>query len=426
MGAKIGKGFSMLITLIAFFFILGFAINIHELGHFLACRIVGIGVLKFSFGFGPTLLKKKIGTTDFAISLLPFGGFVKMEGEETGEGGFYAAEAWKRIVIVFLGPFFNIVSAFVVLFAVLVVVGLMVTPHRVLKVEPGLGAAQAGLETGDVLIAINGTPVQDWEAALDLFDRLDRTEALVRVERAGSEQTVSLRVVTDSLGISPLIPPVLGSVMRGGPAFRAGLKRGDRLTSVGGQPVESWEAIVDIVRHAPRETLVVVYLRAGVPNQTRVIPLAVYDEAEKETLGQINVMMSTARRRVSVLKAFTLSVERGYDWVILTAQIFYKIIKGEYSRRNIGGPIAIARIAGQSARWGFESLLMLLAIISINLGMINLVPLPAFDGGVILMTIIEKVIRRPFKKNERQVIQQVGFGIIILLVLFTLYNDLTR
>ena len=426
MGARIGKGHSVLITLVAFFFILGFAINIHELGHFLACRMVGIGVLKFSFGFGPALLKKKIGATDFAISLLPFGGFVKMEGEETGEGGFYAAAAWKRIVIVFLGPLFNIISAFVLLFVVLVVIGLMVTPHRVLKVEPGLTAAQAGLETGDVLVTVNGTRILDWEMALDLFGRLEKTEALVCVEREGLEHTRRLRVVMDSLGLRPLVPPVLGTVMRGGPAFRAGLLKGDYLTSIGGQPVDSWEAIVDMIRKAPRETLVVLYLRAGVESETRVIPLAAYDEVEKETLGQINVMMSMARRRVSVVKAFALSIERGYDWVVLTAQIFYKIIKGEYSRRNIGGPIAIARIAGQSARWGLESLFMLLAIISINLGMINLVPLPAFDGGIILLTVIEKVIRRPFKKNERQIIQQVGFGIIVLLVLFTLYNDLTR
>lgn len=426
MVGPIRHGGDMIITIIAFLFILGFSVSIHEFGHFLSAKTLRIPVLKFSLGFGPAIFKKKIGETDFVISMLPVGGYVKLEGEDEGEGGFFAEPGWKRIIVFFLGPLFNVASAFGVLFLVFSLAGIMVNPYRTIVVEPGSSAERVGLLTGDTLKAINDLPVDSWESVVDLLEKNKPQEILLKIGRAGAEYSFKVMDNPDSLGIKPLIPALLGSVKRGGPASRAGLRKGDLIGAINGIVTTNWDEMTEIIRRSAGDTLTIGYLRAGRELQTTVVPKPLWDETVGDTVGQINVMMDLGRRRVSVPHAFSLAIQRGGDWLVLTGQILYKIITGKVSRKNIGGPIAIAKTAGESARWGIENLFFLLAIISVNLGIVNLIPLPAFDGGLIVITLFEEITRRPLKKKERQIIQQIGFAIIILLILFVTFNDLTR
>ncbi len=416
----------MIITLVAFLFILGFAITIHELGHFLTAKVLKIPVLKFSLGWGPALFRKKIGDTDFIIAIIPVGGYVKIAGEEEGEGGWYDEPFWKRILVVFYGPVFNIISAFLILFSIFSVSGVVINPYTSIIVEDNLYSARAGLMTGDTIKSISGLPVENWESALQIFNLNRGREVEIKVGRNGIEHRFKVMVNLDSLGIRPNVPPILGIVQRGEPAWKAGLKKGDRIISIDDRAISTWDELVDIVRHSPRETLTIRYLRADQEFETKVITRVKWDEMKNESIGVMNVMMNLEHKAVSIPEALSLSLQRSSEWILLTVTILYKIITGEVSRKNIGGPIAIAKTAGESARWGLENLLLLLAIISINLGIVNLVPIPLFDGGLIVMNFFEGISGRPIKKNVRFVLQQIGIAIIVILILFTLYNDITR
>ena len=449
----------MIVTILAFLFILAFSITIHEFGHFLIAKLFKIPVEKFSIGYGPPLIRKQIGETDFRIAYFPLGGYVKIAGEEEGELtqktqnekgteetegttlntlsgaegkaggevlGFYDAPIYKRVLIVLAGPLFNIMSAVFVFVVVLAGFGLLVNPYMRIEVEPGSLAQEAGLTENDSIITIAGQEVTDWDRAFDILSEREGQMVDIGFVREGRLMEKSIRVVFDSLGIQPLVPPILGSLKLDGPAHKAGMKQGNRVLSIEGKNIETWNQMVDTVRNSVGIPLRFVWLDNDVEKEAVITPVAFYDPTTEDTIGQVGAIMPLQRRFLPLPDVVSHAVQRSSEVIWLTLRTLYQLIIGRVSRRAIGGPIAIAQLSGESARWGFENLLGLLAIISINLGLINLFPLPALDGGHVVISVIEAIRNKRFSKRTRLIIQQIGYAIILLLIVFVTFNDITR
>lgn len=451
-----------------FLLLLAFCITIHEFGHFLVAKLFRIPVEKFSIGFGPPLFRKKIGETDFRIAYFPLGGYVKMVGEEEGsilkekkallekqkriedqqrktvntkihdktedkqkiqtdaQPGFYDAPIYKRVLVVFSGPLFNIISAFLVFAITFVTYGIFVNPYMKVEVEKDSPAAKAGFFTNDSIISVNGQSVKDWHELWKIVSNNKNADAIVTVIRNNSAVDIRLPLDADPTGLNPLIPPILGPIQFGGPAYKAGMKSGDRVLNINDQDIKNWYQMVEIVRKSKGVALRFVWQHNNEIKNAEITPAPGLDPVTLDTIGQINVIQPLMRKSLSPFMALTLSFNRSSGVIWLTIKTLYQLIIGKISRKSLGGPIAILKLSGESARWGFEYLLGLLALISINLGLINLFPIPALDGGHILIAIIETIRRKRFSRQTRLVIQQIGYAIILLLIIFVTFNDITR
>jgi regulator of sigma E protease len=464
----------MLVTILAFLFILAFSITIHEFGHFLIAKFFKIPVEKFSIGYGPPLIRKRIGETDFRIAYFPLGGYVKIAGEDEGEvthktlstedteqqvtqntlkgkdtestdrrptetterqytegteketAGFYDAPIYKRVLIVLAGPMFNIISAFFVFMIVAGVYGLLVNPYMKIKVEPGSEAERAGLVTNDSIVAVAGSRVKDWDEAFELMSAREDQEVTVGIVRGGMYLEKQMLITVDFLGIMPVVPAILGSLKLDGPAQNAGMKPGSRILHIDDQTIETWDQMIDIVRASREIPLHFVWKHNEEVKEAYITPVTYYDPVSQDTIGQIGAIMPLERRYLAFAEVFSFSVERSREVLWLTIRTLFQLVTGRISRRAIGGPIAIAQLSGESARWGFENLLGLLAIISINLGLINLFPIPVLDGGHVVISLIEALRRKRFSHRTRLIIQQIGYAIILLLIVFVTFNDITR
>jgi regulator of sigma E protease len=454
----------MIVTILAFLFVLAFSITIHEFGHFLIAKLFKIPVEKFSIGYGPPLVRMQIGETDFRIAYFPLGGYVKIAGEEEGEltqkalnrgstedterdaqnalkdhteealkalkgsgvASFYEAPIYQRVLIVLAGPLFNIFSAFFVFVVILAGFGILVNPYMNIEVEIGGAAEKAGLMDNDSIVRLAGTTIKDWDAMYDVLSEHNGQEISIGLVRNGEYLQKWILVNIDSLGMQPIVPPILGSLKLDGPAYRAGMKQGDRVLRIGETDITSWNQMVDTVRKSVSIPLDFVWTHKGTEQRATITPAGTFDPISGDTIGQIGVIMPLERLQVPLSDVVSMSATRSVEVVWLTLKTLYQLIIGRISRRAIGGPIAIARLSGESARWGFENLLGLLAIISINLGLINLFPIPVLDGGHVVISVIEAIRRKRFSKRTRIIIQQIGYAIILLLIVFVTFNDITR
>ena len=435
----------VLYSIMPFLFILGFCITIHEFGHFLLAKIFGIPVEKFSIGYGPPLVRMKIGETDFRIAYFPLGGYVKMAGEDEGkilkhdkeplpkpetqappEGqlGFYDAPIYKRIIVVLAGPMFNLFSAFIVLFFIFVIYGLIITPYMRVQIVKGSYYENSGLVNGDSIIALDGTPVSYWEELLDHAD--NREEIIVTALRDGEVVNIAVFFEAESTGLRPLIPPLIANLKQNGPADKAGMKKGDLVLRIDDQQMHTWYEMVEIVRQTRDIPLVFEWQHGDEERLAEITPTTIYDPVAEDTIGQIGVFMPHSRKYLSIINAIGLAIERTVEMTYRMLDIFYQLITHQIPTNQIGGPIAIFKLSAESAHWGFEHLLGLLTIISINLGIINLFPIPALDGGHILIGTIEAIRRKRFSKKTILIMQQIGYALILLLILFVTFNDITR
>jgi regulator of sigma E protease len=347
-------------TIIATVVVLGVLIFVHELGHFLVAKWSGVGVLTFSLGFGPKLLGRKIGETLYQVSIIPLGGYVKMVGEEPGEKippeliakSFSAQPVRRRLAIVFAGPFFNFLFA-VVAFAVIFMAGMPTLLPEVGEVKPDLPAAQAGLQKGDRILEVNGTPVKRWEdLAGVIHDSIDRPLEL-KVDRGGKTFQVSVT------------PQVSAQKNIFGDEVRVGL--------IGISPSGNF-----------------------------------------------------FKERLDPFTASYRALVQSWRVTELTVVSIMKMIEGKVSAKTIGGPILIAQLAGQQAKAGVLSLMLFMAVISINLLILNVLPIPVLDGWHIFLFLVEGVIRRPVSLKIRERAQQIGVFIIIFIMLLVFYNDISR
>ncbi len=438
-----------------FLVVLGVLVAFHELGHFLAARWVGVKILKFSIGFGPKIFGRQVGETEYLVSAVPLGGYVKLFGEDETEAttpddrrrSFSHQGLWGKVLIVAAGPGFNFILAYLI-FAGWLSTGspLFVPTFRDLSADiealvPGSPASAAGMEVGDRVVRVNGKEISTKTELLDLVSRSNGQPISLEVRREGQLKTLTatpVRITGDeaakdeplyTIGIEEM-PPLVTSVMHGSPASTGGLQPGDRVVAIEGHSIYTWAQMTAHVREHPETPLKFEVLREGTRATLTVTPasekLTVNGQASE--VGKIGISGPgrSLMRSDTVAEAVLQGLEATWGWTELTVIGLYKMVVGDISSKNIGGPLTIANISGEAASQGASSVVFLIAILSINLGVLNLLPIPILDGGHLLFFLIEGILRKPLGERQREVAQQVGLVLLVGVMIFAFWNDLER
>lgn len=451
---------NLLQTLIAFVFALGTLVIFHELGHYMVARLCGVKVLRFSVGMGKVIFSRRFGAdqTEWVISALPLGGYVKMLdareqtldalAPEDKKREFTSQNVWKRIAIVAAGPIANFILA-ILLFAALYVYG---TPEPVanIRVVPEQSVAyKAGLRGGERVTAVNGEAITLWT---DLRWRIvqlaiDKKPARLDVSRpdpADPKGTLldTISVPLDSvtpkdlegdflggLGLSLAMPPaVLGKIMPDGPAMQGGLQEGDLILAVDGKPVVDGLALIELLQGSANKPLQLTGQRAGRNFVAIVTPEGQIqgDRIIGKIKAEVSMIPAMVTVRAGPIDAMIKGANRTWDTSMLTLKMLGKMLVGEVSLKNITGPITIADYAGQTARIGIVSYISFIAFISISLGVMNLLPIPVLDGGLLLYYFVEVFTGRPVSARFGEIAQRAGMGILMTLMLLAVFNDIVR
>ncbi len=449
---------SILHTALSFIVALGVLIVVHEYGHYLAARLCNVKVLTFSVGFGRALVTRRFGRdgTEWTLAAIPFGGYVKMLDEREApvdpkelHRAFNRQSVWRRCVIVVAGPVFNFLFA-IALYAGLYMHGM--PEARPVLAQPAAGtlAQAADFAAGDAVRSIEGEPIATWQ---DLRWRVLQgalqKEAL-RFEVAGKRGDISMHVLDlrgypseevesdtlERIGLRlfrPPLDPVIGRVVAGGPAERAGLRTDDRVSRAGGGAVPTWEALVQAVRAHPGTVLQLAVERDGARLRIDVLPDGVNENGVR--VGRIGAApripaADSERILVSVsygpLESIAKAAAKTWDISVFSLKMLGKMLVGEVSWKHLSGPVTIADYAGQSAQMGWLAYATFLALISISLGVLNLLPIPLLDGGHLMYYSVEIIKGSPVSERAMDLGQRVGLALLLLVMAFAFYNDINR
>jgi regulator of sigma E protease len=431
----------MITTLISFIIVLGVLIFIHELGHFAVAKWSGVGVEKFSLGFGPRLVGFKKGETEYLISLLPLGGYVKMTGENPGEEvsesekerSFTHKPVSTRAMIVVAGPVMNLVLA-VLLLPIIFMIGIQLPaymdgPALIGYVVPGEPAERAGIRKGDVVISADGSGVRNWEELISTLTLNPDTPLKLTLERGASNIEVTL--VPDAVeetgggyaGIYPPMRPVIGSLSAGYPAMEAGLEDGDVILAIDGTDITHWAELEGFVKKDGRERTFLIG-RDSSTFSVRIKPKM--NEEMKVFLIGISRFEEMVFRRYGFFDAISHGLGSSVEMTGRLFMVLKGLVVGRYSLKALGGPIMIAQVTGRAVEAGIVDLLSLVSFLSLQLGIINLFPIPVLDGGHLLFFGIEAVKGKPLSERFMGVAQQIGIAFLIALMVLVTYNDILR
>lgn len=437
---------------------LGILIAVHEFGHFWVARRLGVKVLRFSLGFGRPLLRRtgRIDGTEYVLAAIPLGGYVKMLDEREGtvaeserHRAFNRQSLWRRSAIVIAGPLFNFAFAIAV-FWVLLVAGEPGDRPLVGEVKSGSPAAAAGFAQGDELLRVGQRPTPTWEAAVFalMAETLDNADLDVQVQdKAGQLVTrrltgTNLAALPESpallaeLGIvqaRPLVPPVIGDLSPGGAAEQAGLRGGDLVVAVDDQPVASWQTWVDLIRAHPEQTLQVQVRRGTDALDLRVTPRRQVEQGE--SVGKIGAapripeaLFADYRTlvRLGPVEAIPAAIAKTLDMSWLMLRVVGRMLTGQASVENLSGPISIAEAAGKTAGYGLTAFAKFLAVVSISLGVLNLLPIPVLDGGHLLYFLIEGIKGSPLSERVQEQGLRIGISVLAGLMFLAFYVDIAR
>ncbi|HEY6482388.1 MAG TPA: RIP metalloprotease RseP [Steroidobacteraceae bacterium] len=437
-------------------------VTVHEFGHYWVARRLGFKVLRFSVGFGKPLVRRIAGAdrTEYVLAAIPLGGYVKLLDEREGPvppadlaRSFTRRPPWQRIVVLLAGPGFNIAFAIVLLWAMLWANGLNELKPIVGDVLKDSVAAQAGLQSGDEIVAVNAAPVTGQRDVV--FDLLDAVSSRGAVDlsvrgRDGGSRVATLRIASKEerlrltepaalfkgLGFQFWLPPVpalLGQVAPGGPAARAGLHTGDRILSIEGRPVTDFRDIVAAIAAHPGDSLAIRYRRDGVEHSLRVDVAS--EEVGGRRIGRIHVMQPLGtsyppsmllHTDLSAPAALGRASAEAWSMTALQGRLFWRMVLGQVSVKNLSGPLSIAEYAGDSAEAGVASFMSFLVLISLSLGFLNLLPIPILDGGQIVFQLVEWLKGSPLSERAQAFGQQVGIALLVLLMGVALFNDIAR
>ena len=425
-------------TILAFLFVLGVLVFVHELGHFLAARRIGVRVLTFSLGFGPKLLKVRRGDTEYCISAIPLGGYVKMAGETPDEprtgapDEFLSKTKWQRFQVLIMGPVMNLLLA-VLVYAVVLGQGADVAVYRkqpavVGEVTQGSPAEKAGIRRGDLITGIKDDRIDSWDDLELSVATRPRQEFPVTFVRDRQTMTVRVHALAEGkyefgeIGVLPKATPVVRSLERGEPADRAGVKPGDVLLAVNGEPINVAEDLRPaVLRNADRE----IELTVRRDGQELRLRMKAAPKPEGPRIG-LTPGPETTIEKLGPVAAVRESVVRNYASTKLIFRTLGELFTGQTSVRQLQGPIGISQLSGQAAQAGWVALLSLMSIISLNLGILNLMPVPILDGGHILIMALEGIARRDFSMQAKEKMLLAGFVVLMMLMVTVIYNDLTR
>jgi regulator of sigma E protease len=436
-----------LTTLLAFVFVLGVLVFVHELGHFLAAKRVGIRVLKFQLGFNPTVVSFRRGDTEYSIGALPLGGYVKMAGEnpediEHDERGrvvrrsdeFLSKTKWERFQVLIMGPVMNIALAFI-LTTIVVYQGIEKgayedQPPVVGVVTPDSVAARADIRPGDRIVSVAARPVANWNDFLFEVSQKPEREIDIGLLRDGLEYTrkVTPSIVRQSrfefgdIGVLPKVHPFVRTVQPGGAADIAGLKIGDVVIAVDGQPITFSYHLKEAIAKHPEQPITLTILRDGQQQVIRATPA----RNGREGLLGIGIGDETIKTKPDLAGAIKESYYRNVQYSQLIFRTLWGLVTRETSPKQLMGPVAIAQLSGEAASLSWIALFSLMASISLNLGLLNLMPIPVLDGGHIFIMTLEGLARRDFSMRVKEKMLLAGFVLILMLMVTVIYNDLTR
>ena len=436
-----------MITIAAGIIMLGILVFVHELGHFCVAKWCGVKVLKFSLGFGPKLVSRQWGETEYLICAVPLGGYVQMLGEGGGENGEGAAlspeeevrsfarqSVGRRMAIVAAGPAMNLALPFLIMpLAYLVGVNLpayLDEPPCIGYVVAGSEGERHGFRSGDCIQTIGGSPVVTWEAIGPALINHAGAALPVVVERQGA--AVQLVLPSDhsaleglqSIGLLPRQEAIIGSLMPNMPAADAGLQVDDLILAIADRPVTSWYDLRTLIQEFGAQPVPVRLLRDGQELTVMLTPRQA--DASGDYLIGIAPRHATTFKRFGPIEAIRAGATRTLDLIDLTLVFIKKLFAGAVSTSNIGGPITVVQIAGQAAQTDISSILSVLAFLSIQLGVLNLLPIPILDGGHLFFACFELVFRRPLSLKAREIAQQIGLALLVMLMILAFYNDIVR
>lgn len=467
----------MIITIIAFIIVLGVLIFFHELGHFLMAKWTGIRVERFSLGFGPKIIGFNYKDTDYCVSALPLGGYVKMTGENPDEPlegkpwEFGSRSVWERTKVVLCGPGMNLVLA-VFFLGLPFFIGRQVPAYLQSEpvigwIEPGSPAEKAGFRLGDKILSVEGKQIKNWQEVETMVITRGGTQMSFVVAR-DSQQVYLIgtpkeirSVGMGSLGIDHYIPARIGGLSPGFPAEKAGLKVGDTILAIDNQPLNHWYELADIIHEKPQIPITLTIERDEKVFDMVVTPVAfgsekkdsyfskviiwikglfgfsdndqtIEEEKAKAQEDQTYGLIGISPFQEMVIKKYGLlgSIQKGFNesikLVVITFEFIYKLIAGKASPKSLGGPIMIAHVAGEAAKTGLAELIYFMGFLSLQLGILNLLPIPVLDGGHLLFFGIEAVHRRPLSLKTREIAQQIGLVLLVILMVYVFYNDILR
>ena len=449
---------SALFIVVAAILLLGPLIAIHEFGHYIVARKLGVKVLVYSIGFGPTLLKwtsKKSGI-QYQLSALPLGGYVKMLDEREGSvaevdlpKAFNRQHPWKRIAIVAAGPLINLAFA-VVLFWILFIPSQEQLNTRVGKVLPNTPAATVQMQVGDKITTVDGTETKTWEKLnFALVDRVGETGSIeIQAERDGQIKTFQLPIqnflknqnqsALDSLGFMPYrphIPAIATTLSEDGAAIRQGMKEGDKIIAIDGVKMNDWFDVVQVVQASPEKLLKIDVLR-----QNQLLHLQVMPQAKRDNMGNVSGMLGVQSIpgkiniptdykqmiQYSPTEAFVMAVDKTGQISGMILNSIVKMFRGLIGLDNLSGPITIAKVAGQSAEMGWQTFISFMALMSVSLGILNLLPIPMLDGGHLVYYFIELIRGKPLSEQIQLVGLKIGMVLLGSMMLLALFNDFMR
>jgi regulator of sigma E protease len=426
-------------SILAFVFVLGVLVFVHELGHFLAARRIGVRVLTFSLGFGPKLLSFTRGDTEYCVSAIPLGGYVKMAGEnpEDSRTGapdeFLSKSKWERFQVLVMGPVMNLALAWLVMAAVLyqgaqlpafegepVIVG-SVTSQSV--------AEAAGLQPGDRIVAVDGKPIANWEDySMEVLPKANRALTL-QIERGGARIETVLtpraegRYESGEIGVMPIMRPEITATNSGEPAAEAGLKAADVIVAINGEREVSRDRVIELIRSHEGKPLTFEVMRDDKPVSVTVTPRRNGDAV------RIGATISAYQVRTvepGPIEALQLSASRNWEWTKMIVKTLGGLFTRDTSVKQLMGPVAIGQLSGDAAEQGWTQLFGLMAMISLNLGLLNLMPIPVLDGGHITILAMEGLSRRDFSMRVKEKMLLAGFVLLLTLMVTVIYNDLMR
>jgi regulator of sigma E protease len=424
--------------------LIGIMIMFHELGHFGAARYFDVKVEAFSFGFGPRLFGFRRGETDYRVSAILFGGYVKMAGEQVTDENlddprsFLAKPRWQRLIIAFAGPFMNVVLA------VSLLTGLYMVKFEKLSdadMQPVIGhvaadspAAKAGIQDGDLIVKLEDKNKPTWEDVIDKeVSGATRPMHLVIQRNGTAFSTTVTPILSESLGVGYAGwdgrgEIQLGLIERGFPAEKAGLKKGDLILAINGEPIHSRLRFQEITKSSGGKPVQVEYQRGGRKATLAVQPVwANRDGPARWMIGvQPEAKLDILVTRLSLPDAFSESLHENARNGMLIVQVLERMLQRRMSAKNLAGPIGLAEMSGAAAKQGLSPFLMLMAMVSLNLAIFNLLPIPILDGGTILMLLVEITMQRDLSMKVKENVFKAGFVFIMVLMAFVIFNDISR
>jgi regulator of sigma E protease len=432
-------------TLLAFAFVLGVLVFVHELGHFMAARWNGVRVLTFSIGFGPRIFGFRRGDTEYVLSIIPLGGFVKMAGESPDDpragqpDEFMSKSKWQRFQILIMGPAMNLLLAVVVMAVVLMqgasTPSYLRKPALVGVVNAESPAAVAGVRPGDLITRLGSAEVATWEqlelavaarpeADVDIVVIRDRQEVRLPIRpattRVGPGESPQFEVGT--IGVLPDVYPVIRDVISGQPAAAAGLQANDTILSINGRRMVFGAQVSEAIAGTADGPVRVEVERAGARQLIEVTPVK---EGDRPRIG-ISIGDAVETFTPTPLQAVGLSVQRNIEMSATILRTLRDLFTGEASPKQLMGPVGIAQLSGETAKAGWVALLGLMVTLSLNLGLLNLLPIPVLDGGHIFIMALETIARRDFSVEVKEKLHLAGFAVLMTLMVTVIYNDLTR